>query len=131
MGGMPLQPRIVPIAEADLDTVAPLVNRAFGIYAHLFTGTRTSPADYRDEAGEDARVILIEDGGRLVATAMVAPADRFLAPELHGPTGTNREPVTAAPVDGAHPLRLAGDLQVAVVPYTDYLFLVGSQRQAH
>lgn len=103
MGGTPLEPRIVPIAEADLDAVAPLVNRAFGIYSHLFTGTRTSPADYRDEAGEEARVILIEDGGRLVATAMVAPADRFLAAELHGPAGTNRAPVTAAAVDGAHP----------------------------
>jgi GNAT superfamily N-acetyltransferase len=73
--------RVVPVEEADLEAVAGLVNRAFGTYAHLFPGDRTSPADYLDEVGEGARIVLIEESGALVATSMVTIADRFAATE--------------------------------------------------
>ncbi|MGE3076866.1 MAG: GNAT family N-acetyltransferase [Dehalococcoidia bacterium] len=94
--------RMVPIHEADLDLVAPVVNRAFGIYSELFKGIRTSAADYRDEAGDSARVILIEQDGRLVATSMIALAERFTEPDQLGPAGTTRP--AAPPADtAAHP----------------------------
>jgi GNAT superfamily N-acetyltransferase len=82
--------RVVPIAEADLDVVAPLVNRAFHRYSEIFPTDRTSPTDYRDEAGPEARIFLVEDGGRLVATGMVAPSTRFMSDEVFGPAGTPR-----------------------------------------
>jgi GNAT superfamily N-acetyltransferase len=85
--------RLVPIADADLDAVAALVNRAFGRYSDLFTGQRTSPGDYLVESGDDARVLLVEDAatGSLLASSMVtAPAERFLSPDLTGPAGTDR-----------------------------------------
>ena len=95
--------RIVPIGEVDLEPVAALVNRAFSRY-DIFKGQRTSAVDYRDESGADARVILVEEDGVLVATGMVAPAGAFLDAEQHGPAGTER-PAGAADVvvDPAHP----------------------------
>jgi GNAT superfamily N-acetyltransferase len=97
--------RVVTVGDADLHTVAGLVNRAFGIYAHLFTGTRTSPEDYAAEAGPGARVLLIERDGVLAATALVAIADRFLSPELQGPVGTSRRERSSAEAaaDEGHP----------------------------
>ncbi|MGE0598143.1 MAG: GNAT family N-acetyltransferase [Dehalococcoidia bacterium] len=105
--------RMIPIHEADLGVVAPLVNRAFGIYSDLFKGVRTSPGDYRDEAGDEARVILVEQDGRLVATSMIALAERFTEPDQLGPSGTTRPaapPVaaTAHPWSGALYYGLAG-----------------------
>ncbi len=94
--------RVVPIAEADIGAVAALVNRAFARYSDLFPGTRTSAADYVDEAGPGARVMLVEEDGRLVASSMVAAAEQFLAAELLGPAGTAR--VAADPhVEDGHP----------------------------
>jgi GNAT superfamily N-acetyltransferase len=94
--------RIVPVAEADLELVAALVNRAFGIYSDLFKGQRTSPTDYRDEVGEAARVILVEDSGKLVATGMIALAERFAEPDQLGPAGTVR-PTSAPDLADDHP----------------------------
>ena len=82
--------RLVPVHEADLDQVAALVNRAFATYAHIFQGQRTSPQDYRDEVGEDARIFLVEEDGRLLATGMVARAERFVDVEQLGPAGRVR-----------------------------------------
>ena len=94
--------RVVPIQEADLDSVAALVNRAFGVYAELFKGQRTSPTDYRDEAGDDARVILVEEDGRLLATGMIARAERFTEPDQLGPAGTQR-PAAIPALEPSHP----------------------------
>ena len=94
--------RIVPIHEADLDSVAALVNRAFGVYSDLFKGQRTSPQDYPDEAGPEARVILVEEDGRLLATGMIARAERFAEPDQLGPAGTQR-PATIQALEPSHP----------------------------
>ena len=93
--------RVVPIAEADLEVVAPLVNRAFATY-EIFKGQRTSPQDYRDEAGEDARVILVEQDGQLVASGMIAKAERFVETDQLGPAGTER-PGGGAELPADHP----------------------------
>jgi GNAT superfamily N-acetyltransferase len=95
--------RVVPLVEADLEAVAGVVNRAFGTYSHLFQGVRTSPSDYADEAGSDARVILVEEDGRVLATSMVALADRFIEPGLLGPAGMERQPDREAPAAVRHP----------------------------
>jgi GNAT superfamily N-acetyltransferase len=104
--------RVVPIAEANLEEVAPLVNRAFATYK-IFEGIRTSPQDYADEAGEEARVILIEQEGRLVASGMIARAERFIETDQLGPAGTERPGVTTTlppehPWSGALYFGLAG-----------------------
>ena len=93
--------RVVPITEADLEQVAALVNRAFATY-EIFQGQRTSPMDYLEEAGEDSRVILVETGGRLVGTGMIARAERFSEPEQMGPAGTDR-PEVITPLESEHP----------------------------
>ncbi len=93
--------RVVPIAEADLEQVAALVNRAFATY-EIFEDQRTSPTDYLEEAGEDARVILVQSGGRLVGTGMIARAERFSEPEQMGPAGTER-PNASTPIAAEHP----------------------------
>lgn len=95
--------RVVSLAEADLEAVAGVVNRAFGTYAHIFRGLRTSPAEYADEAGADARVILVEEDGRLLATSMVTGAERFIEPGLLGPAGMERQPDRGAPPAESHP----------------------------
>lgn len=92
----------MPVHEADLEQVAPLVNRAFATYSHIFKGQRTSPQDYHDEVGDGARVFLVEDGGRLVATGMVARAERFVDVEQLGPAGTER-PGGGASLPSEHP----------------------------
>ncbi len=94
--------RLLSIHEADLELVAALVNRAFGRYSTMFKGQRTSAEDYRDEAGEDARVIVVEEDGQLVATAMIALAERFTESDQHGPSGTVR-PSQAPVVMPEHP----------------------------
>lgn len=94
--------RIVPIHQADIDQVAALVNRAFSRYSNIFKGNRTSPQDYRDEVGEDARVLLIERDGRLLATGMIAHAERFVETEQLGPAGTAR-PEVIPPLEPSHP----------------------------
>ena len=104
--------RVLPISEVDLEPVAALVNRAFGVYAEIFKGQRTSPQDYRDEAGEEARVILVEDDGVLVATGMVAPAERFAESDQLGPAGTER-PQEHNGLPEGHPW--AGALYVGLV----------------
>lgn len=93
--------RLVSIRDVDLESVAALVNRAFGRY-EIFKGLRTSAAEYLDESGDDARVILVEDDGVLVATGMVAKAEPFIDTEQHGPAGTARPGIPAEP-DPAHP----------------------------
>jgi len=93
--------RVVPIHDVDLEQVSDLVNRAFATY-EIFKGQRTSPLDYLEEAGEDARVILVEQEGRLIGTGMIARAERFTEPEQMGPAGTER-PDVAAPLDADHP----------------------------
>lgn len=104
MSSVPEQPtlRIVPIHEADLAEVAALVNRAFSIYSRMFKGQRTSPEDYRAEAGDDARVLLIERDGQLLASGMIARAERFVEVEQLGPAG-NVRPEVIPPLDPAHP----------------------------
>lgn len=94
--------RLLPIHEADLELVAALVNRAFGRYSAMFRGQRTSAEDYRDEAGNDARVLVVEEDGRLVATAMIALAERFTESDQLGPSGTVR-PSQASAVPPEHP----------------------------
>jgi GNAT superfamily N-acetyltransferase len=94
--------RLAPIHEVDLEPVAALVNRAFERYSDIFKGVRTSAVDYLDEAGADARVILVEDGGELVATGMVARAEPFVEPDQLGPAGTER-PRTTAVLEAGHP----------------------------
>ena len=89
--------RVRPIREVDLEPVAALVNRAFSTYNGIFKGERTTAADYAEEAGDDARVILVEDGGTLLATGMIAPAERFVAPDQLGPAGTKRPEMTRVP----------------------------------
>ena len=84
--------RLAPIAEVDLEPVADLVNRAFRRYRDIWKGERTSPSEYVDEAGPDARILLIEEGGKLVATSMVADAARFASHEMLGPSGVERDP---------------------------------------
>lgn len=106
--------RMVPIQDADLDVVAPLVNRAFGRYSDMFRALRTSATDYRDEAGEDARVVVVEQDGRIVATSMIALAERFTEPDQHGPTGTTR-PGAPPAADADHPWRGALYLGLAGV----------------
>ena len=95
--------RVVSLAEADLEAVAGVVNRAFGTYAHIFRGLRTSPSEYADEAGADARVILVEEDGRLLATSMVTGAERFVEPGLLGPAGMERQIDRAVPAAASHP----------------------------
>jgi GNAT superfamily N-acetyltransferase len=104
--------RLVPIGDLDLEPVAALVNRAFGRYSDIFKGQRTSTIDYRDECGEEARVILVEDGGVLVATGMVAKAERFVESDQLGPAGTERPGITTV-LDEAHPW--AGALYLGLV----------------
>lgn len=71
---------VLPIHDVDLGPVAALLNRAFGKYSSMVTSERTSPEAYRQEAGEQAHVLLLEQGGLLVATAMVADARDFIEP---------------------------------------------------
>jgi GNAT superfamily N-acetyltransferase len=98
--------RLAPIREVDLGPVADLVNRAFRRYRDIWTGERTSPEEYLDEAGEDCRILLVEEGGRLVATSMVADAMRFADHSLLGPSGVIRTAPTAAePIPAEHPWR--------------------------
>jgi GNAT superfamily N-acetyltransferase len=95
--------RVVPLSEADLEAVAGVVNCAFGVYSRIFKGTRTSPAEYADEAGPDARVILVEEHGRLLATSMVTIAERFIEPGLLGPAGMERAPDRKPASAESHP----------------------------
>lgn len=104
--------RVLPIADVDLDPVAALVNRAFGVYSDMFKGQRTSAQDYRDEAGDEARVILVEDNGVLVATAMLALAERFAESDQLGPAGTER-PTEHSGLPEGHPWH--GALYVGLV----------------
>ncbi len=94
--------RVVPVHEADIDQVAALVNRAFSRYSNIFKGSRTSPQDYRDEVGENARILLLEEDGRLLATGMIGLAERFTETDQLGPAGTAR-PEIIPPLDPAHP----------------------------
>lgn len=94
--------RIVPVREADIEQVAALVNRAFSRYSNIFKGSRTSPQDYRDEVGDDARVLLIEQDGRMLATGMIGLAERFVETDQLGPAGTTR-PEVIPTLDSSHP----------------------------
>jgi GNAT superfamily N-acetyltransferase len=93
--------RLVPADEIDAAAVAALVNRAYGTYRHLFAGERTSPEELLLEAGPGARFIIVEEGDRLVASALVARAERFIEPDMLGPAGTPRP--TPAPLPPDHP----------------------------
>jgi GNAT superfamily N-acetyltransferase len=92
----------VTVSDANLDQVADLVNRAFRKYRDIFKGDRTSPQDYRDEVGEDARVLLVEHSGKLVATGMISAADRFVELEQLGPAG-NARPGPGPALEAGHP----------------------------
>lgn len=94
--------RIVPVANADIDRLAALVNRAFGRYSDLLKGPRTSPEGYREEAGDDGRILVLEVDGSLAAAAMVAPAERFI--ETHD----GEAPPSPHPWQGALYYGLAG-----------------------
>jgi GNAT superfamily N-acetyltransferase len=83
--------RLAPIQEVDLEPVAVLVNRAFRRYREIWVGERTSPTEYLDEAGPEARILLIEERGQLIATSMIAEAARFAAHDLLGPSGVERD----------------------------------------
>lgn len=94
--------RIVSVRDADIEQVAGLVNRAFSRYSDIFKGSRTSPQDYRDEVGDNARILLIEQGGQLLATGMIALAERFVETDQLGPAGTAR-PENIPPLEASHP----------------------------
>jgi GNAT superfamily N-acetyltransferase len=96
--------RLAPIYEVDLVPLADLVNRAFRRYRDIWKGERTSPSEYLDEAGPDARILLIEEDGKLIATSMVADAARFAAHDLLGPSGVERElEYIVPPMPEGHP----------------------------
>ena len=95
--------RVVPLSEAGLEAVAGVVNRAFGVYSSIFKSPRTSPLEYAEEAGPGARVILVEEGGRLLATSMVTMAERFIEPGLLGPAGMERTPGRKPAAGTSHP----------------------------
>ena len=80
--------RIIPISDVDLDQIAALVNRAFGTYTGISAVPRTTPSQYAEEAGCGARVILAEADGLLVASAMIAPAERFIESGVNCSAGT-------------------------------------------
>ncbi len=95
--------RVVPVDEVDAASVAALVNRAYARYRHLFAGQRTSPGELLEEAGPGARFLLAFDAEALIASALVANAERFIEPDMLGPSGTPRpEP---GPVPAGHPWR--------------------------
>lgn len=117
--------RVLPIAQVDLEPVAALVNRAFAVY-EIFKGTRTDADDYANEAGDDARVLLLEEAGRVIGTAMIAGAERFIDPETHGPAGTERGAVSSqAAAD--HPW--TGALYVGLVGVEPELMSRGAGRR--
>lgn len=66
--------RLVAPGEADLPVIASLVNRAFLVH-RLMRGDRTDPAGLLEEAREDGRFILAEDGRGLIGTAMIRPVN--------------------------------------------------------
>jgi len=80
--------RIIPISDVDLDQIAALVNRAAGTYTGISAVPRTTPSQYAEEAGFGARVILAEADGLLVASAMIAPAERFIESGVNCSAGT-------------------------------------------
>lgn len=80
--------RIIPISDVDLDQIAALVNRAFGTYTGISAVPRTTPSQYAEEAGFGARVIVAEADGLLVASAMIAPAERFIESGVNCSAGT-------------------------------------------
>lgn len=94
--------RIVSVRDADIEQVAGLVNRAFSRYSDIFKGSRTSPQDYRDEVGDNARILLLERAGQLLATGMIALAERFVETDQLGPAGTAR-PENIPPLEASHP----------------------------
>lgn len=94
--------RIVSVRDADIEQVAGLVNRAFSRYSDIFKGSRTSPQDYRDEVGDNARILLLERAGQLLATGMIALAERFVETDQLGPAGTTR-PENIPPLEASHP----------------------------
>jgi GNAT superfamily N-acetyltransferase len=96
--------RLVAAEEVDAGAVAALVNQAYSRYRHLFAGQRTTPEELLEEAGPGARFILAEDeAGRLIGSALLARAERFVEPDMLGPSGTPRPAVTEIPAD--HPWR--------------------------
>lgn len=97
--------QVVSAEAIDAEAVAALVNRAYARYRHLFAGQRTSPAELLEEAGPGARFLLVKEGDTLVASALVARAERFIEPDMLGPSGTPRpEP---RPVPAGHPWKEA------------------------
>lgn len=89
--------RLVPAREIDAEAVAGLVNRAYARYRHLFAGQRTTPDELLLEAGPDARFIIVEETGRLIGSALIAPAERFIEPDMLGPSGTPRPEPAGVP----------------------------------
>lgn len=87
--------RIIPISDVDLDEIAALVNRAFDTYSGISAAPRTTPSQYAEEAGCGARVILAEVDGLLVASSMIAAAERFIESGVHCSAGTE--------ASGGHP----------------------------
>ena len=73
--------RLVPVAEADLEIIAALVNRAFATHPFMRGGNRTSPDGLRYEAAEAGEFLVSEREGRIVASAMI----RACHPELDAP----------------------------------------------
>lgn len=105
--------RLVAAEEVDAEAVAALVNRAYGRYRHLFAGQRTSPSELLEEAGPGARFILAEEDGHLVGSALLARAERFVEPDMLGPSGTSRPAAVDVPDD--HPWRNAVYFGMAAV----------------
>ncbi len=73
----PFPVRRVPVREADLATIAALVNRAFLVHP-IMRGERTSPDGLRFEAGEHGSFLLSEADASLVACAMIRPCHEEL-----------------------------------------------------
>ncbi|GIW17530.1 GNAT family N-acetyltransferase [Tepidiforma sp.] len=125
--------RLAPAEAIDAEAVADLVNRAYARYRHLFAGQRTTPAELLAEAGPGARFILAEEDGALVASALLAAAERFIEPDMLGPAGTPRPEPGAIPAghpwEGAlyfgmaavEPARMNGGLGRRMVAFAEEL----------
>ena len=78
---------VVAAGEADLETIAALVNRAFLTHA-LMRGDRTDAGGLLEESGEGGRFILAKAGETIVGSAMVRPVNATDVHDWYAPPAT-------------------------------------------
>jgi len=78
---------VVAAGEADLETIAALVNRAFLTHA-LMRGDRTDAGGLLEESGEGGRFILAKAGETIVGSAMVRPVNATDVHDGYAPPAT-------------------------------------------